>query len=141
MSNKVAAIQMVSTADVPANLEAAARLIAAAASDGAELVLLPETFAVLEGGPMRQYGELEGTGTTLLQGFLSAQASRHQIMLVGGTIPLISRPGTSEDDPDRLIADGRVRASSLVFDRTGQQLARYDKIHLFDVTVAEKSTH
>lgn len=140
MSNKVAAIQMVSTADVPANLEAAARLIAAAASDGAELVLLPETFAVLEGGPMRQYGELEGTGTTLLQGFLSAQASRHQIMIVGGTIPLISRPGTSEDDPDRLIADGRVRASSLVFDSTGQQIARYDKIHLFDVTVDDKQT-
>ncbi|MCH7817193.1 MAG: carbon-nitrogen hydrolase family protein [Proteobacteria bacterium] len=140
MSNKVAAIQMVSTADVPTNLEAAARLIAAAASDCAELVLLPETFAVLEGGPMRQYGELEGTGTTLLQGFLSAQASRHQIMLVGGTIPLISRPGTSEDDPDRLIADGRVRASSLVFDSTGQQIARYDKIHLFDVTVDDKQT-
>lgn len=140
MSNKVAAIQMVSTADVPTNLEAAARLIAAAASDGAELVLLPETFAVLEGGPMRQYGELEGTGTTLLQGFLSAQASRHQIMIVGGTIPLISRPGTSEDDPDRLIADGRVRASSLVFDSTGQQIARYDKIHLFDVTVDDKQT-
>ncbi len=41
----VAAIQMISTADVTTNLEAAARLIADAADQGAKLILLPECFA------------------------------------------------------------------------------------------------
>ena len=62
MLNKGAAIQMVSTDDVDENLATADRLIALAAERGADLVVLPEVFAVLEGGPMRQYGEMEGTG-------------------------------------------------------------------------------
>jgi nitrilase len=46
---RIAALQMVSTPNVSDNLEAAARLIARAASDGAQLALLPEVFATLEG--------------------------------------------------------------------------------------------
>lgn len=140
MKHKVAAIQMVSKSDVEANLAAAARLIDIAVADGAELVLLPEVFAVLEGGPMRRYGEIEGDADGLLQNFLSEQARQHEIIVVGGTIPLISRPGKSEDDTDRIIEDGRVRAASLVFDATGRQIARYDKIHLFDVMVDDKQS-
>ena len=140
MKHKVAAIQMVSTSDVEVNLAAAARLIALAAADGAELVLLPEVFAVLEGGPMRQYGEIEGDPDGLLQNFLSGQAQKHKIIVVGGTIPLISRPGKSEDDADRIIENERVRAASLVFDASGHQIARYDKMHLFDVIVNDKQS-
>jgi deaminated glutathione amidase len=141
MSTRVAVIQMVSSASVEANLDAAARLIGAAAADGAELVLLPEVFAVLEGGPMRQYGEIEGeAGENSIQGFLSTQARQHQLILVGGTIPLISRPARLASADDLLIQDGRVRASCLVYDSQGDQIARYDKIHLFDVMVNDQQS-
>ncbi|NKB33976.1 MAG: carbon-nitrogen hydrolase family protein [Pseudomonadales bacterium] len=139
MKHSVAAIQMVSTADVDENLAAADRLIAQAASAGAEMVSLPEVFAVLEGGPMHGFGEVEGEGK--IQQFLSSQAKKHGLILIGGTIPLLSRPNTTPADADHLIEDQRVRPACLVFDGEGQQLARYDKMHLFDVKVADKQAN
>ena len=85
---------------------------------------------------MRQYGEVEGSGK--IQDFLSEQARNNQLMVVGGTIPLISRPArTTTDNPD-IIEDERVRPACLVFDAAGKQIARYDKMHLFDVKVDDK---
>ena len=55
MKHVVAAAQMVSTGNVDANLAAAERLIAQAAQANAEMVSLPEVFAVLEGGPCLLY--------------------------------------------------------------------------------------
>jgi len=138
MTRKLAAIQMVSGPDVDENLANAAELIAEAACRGAELVLLPEVFAALEGEPMRSHGERQGAPGSPIQTFLSAEARRHGIVLVGGTAPLLSRPGRSVSDPDYLIEDGRVRAASLVYDSGGELLARYDKIHLFDVMVEDR---
>ena len=138
MTRKLAAVQMVSGPDLDRNLADAAELIAEAAAEGAELVLLPEVFAALEGEPMRSHGERQGAPGSPIQEFLAAQARRHGIVLVGGTAPLSSRPGKSESDPGYLIEDGRVRASSLVYDAAGDLLARYDKIHLFDVMVEDR---
>lgn len=136
MNSVVAVVQMISGADLDTNLQAASRLIAEASRQGANLVLLPEVFAVLEGGPMRQYGEVEGDGP--IQAFLAEQALKNQITLVGGTIPLISRPGVAPGAPGYLVDRERVRPACLVFDAAGKQCARYDKIHLFDVTVADQ---
>ena len=136
MKHTVAAVQMVSTADVDENLAAAQRLIAKAAAANAEFVLLPEVFAVLEGGPMHHRGEIEGSGK--IQNFLSAQAKAHKLVLAGGTIPLLSRPNTTATDAEHLVDNDRVRPACLVFDKHGQQIARYDKMHLFDVKVADK---
>lgn len=138
MTRKLAAVQMVSGPDLDRNLADAAELIAEAATQGAELVLLPEVFAALEGEPMRSRGERQGAPGGPIQEFLADQARRHGIVLVGGTMPLSSRPGKSESDPGYLIADGRVRASSLVYDAAGELIARYDKIHLFDVLVEDR---
>jgi nitrilase len=46
---------------------------------------------------------------------------------VGGTAPLLAGD------------DGRVAAASLVYDSDGKRAARYDKIHLFDVDIPERS--
>ncbi|MDA1370199.1 MAG: carbon-nitrogen hydrolase family protein [Proteobacteria bacterium] len=134
--SKVAAIQMVSTGDVDENLAAASRLIGSAAEQGAELVLLPEVFAVLEGGPMRGYGEVEGSGK--IQDFLAQQARDRQLILVGGTIPLLTRPRNSANERGEAIEDDRVRPACLVFDDCGVQIARYDKMHLFDVRIDDR---
>lgn len=134
---RVAAIQMVSTPTIEQNLSAAARLISQAAEKGAELIVLPEVFATLEGlSPLAEVGEIAhpaipSLGATPLQDFLASQAAKHALVIVGGTIPLLSRADGS------LIEDGRVRASSLVFNAQGERVARYDKVHLFDVQVSD----
>lgn len=140
MPHTVAAVQMVSSGDIHANVEAARRLIALAASRGAELVLLPENFAVLDGGPLRQYAEVEGDEGALLQGFLTAQAQQHGLVLVAGTVPLRSRPSQAPGLAAELLEDGRVRPACLVYGPHGGLIARYDKMHLFDVAVADRQS-
>jgi deaminated glutathione amidase len=138
MSTKVAVLQMISTASVDDNLQTAARLIAQAADAGAKLVLLPENFAVLEGGPLVQFAEMEGDEHAPLQNFLAEQSRTHQLTIVGGTIPLINRPSDPGGSASEVLTDGRVRPACLVFDPSGGLTARYDKIHLFDVKVDDK---
>ena len=129
---------MVSTSSLQHNLDSAARLIKLAAEQGAKLVLLPEVFAVLEGGPMAEFAEVEGSGP--IQEFLSKQACENRLTVVGGTIPLLTRPGMSEKDEGGVLEDGRVRPACLVYDDQGRQIARYDKIHLFDVAVDDNQS-
>jgi predicted amidohydrolase len=136
-TKRIAAVQMVSGADVSANLASAARLIAEAAQRGASLVVLPENFAVLDGGPQAQFAERQGDFTGLLQRFVSEQAQAHDIYIIAGTMPLITRPAVGDKEPEVLV-DGRVRPASLVFDPQGQITARYDKMHLFDVEISDK---
>lgn len=121
----IAAVQMASGPNVNANLLEAERLIAQAAAAGAQLVVLPENFALMgrQETDKVKVREIEGDGP--LQTFLARQAVRHNIWLVGGTIPL---QATDEH---------KIRASCLLFDNTGRQVARYDKLHLFDVQVMD----
>ena len=107
----VAAVQMASGPNVSANLGEAERLIAQAVDGGAKLVVLPENFAHMStgDGDWRAVRETDGRGR--IQDFLAAQAARHGVWLVGGTIPLES-PKTD-----------RYRAACLVYDDSGQRVA------------------
>src|SRR6516162_2813550 len=120
---KVAAIQMTSGPDVPANLEQAQLLLEEAAARGARLAALPENFSFmgLKDADKRAVAERDGAGP--VQDFLAAEARRLRLWIVGGTVPLVAG------------ADGRVAAASLVYDSDGVRAARYDKIHLFDVDI------
>lgn len=117
---------MTSGPDVAANLDAAARLIAQAAQADAQLVVLPENFALMGRADADVLRIREQPGAGPLQEFLAGQARSHGVWLVGGTIPLVADG----------VAD-KVHAACLVFDAAGRQAARYDKIHLFDVQLAE----
>jgi deaminated glutathione amidase len=121
----VAAVQMASGPNVGANLIEAGRLIQEAAAGGARLVVLPENFAVMgmHETDKVKLGEAYGKGP--IQDFLAQQARRHKVWLVGGTIPLKC------DDPQR------IRAACLLLDDQGKVVARYDKMHLFDVSLPE----
>ena len=123
--DKVAAIQMASSPNVHANLLEATRLIGEAVGSGARLVVLPENFAFMGENDRAQYEHREVEGEGPLQRYLSETARNHGIWLVGGTIPLVAND------------DSKVRAACLVYDDQGQQVARYDKIHLFDVHLLE----
>ncbi len=120
-----AVVQMVSGSDLAANLASAGRLIGQAAQAGARLVALPENFALLGRREQDKLAVAEPDGAGPIQDFLADTARRHGIYLVGGTIPLRGA------DPQR------VRAACLLHGPDGLRLARYDKIHLFDVEVGE----
>lgn len=122
---QVAAIQMASGPNVNANLLEATRLIDEAAKGGAKLVVLPENFALMG---MTEYDKLqhrEADGSGPIQDFLQEQSKKHAVWLVGGTIPLAAHDAE------------KVRAACLVFDAEGQRVARYDKVHLFDVSLPD----
>ncbi|HYL00246.1 MAG TPA: carbon-nitrogen hydrolase family protein [Steroidobacteraceae bacterium] len=120
---KVAALQMTSGPEIAANLAQAGALLEDAAAQGARLAVLPENFSFLglRDADKRTVAETDGAGP--VQEFLAASARRLGLWIVGGTIALKSG------------ADGRVAAASLVYDAGGRRVARYDKIHLFDVDI------
>jgi len=124
---RVAAIQMASGPNVNANLLEAQRLIDQAVNAGAGLVVLPENFAQMGNKESDKLKIQEQPGEGPLQSFLAEQAKQHGIWLVGGAIPIAT------DDP------GKVFASSLLFSDQGKQVARYDKVHLFDVHISESN--
>ncbi|RMG59963.1 MAG: carbon-nitrogen hydrolase family protein [Gammaproteobacteria bacterium] len=119
--NRVAAIQMASGPKVPVNLEEAERLINQAVQGGAELVVLPENFALMGMTEQDKVEVAEEDGSGPMQDFLARMASTHGIWLVGGTVPIRS------PEP------GKVYGACLLYNDQGERVARYDKIHLFDV--------
>jgi nitrilase len=116
---RIAAVQMVSGPEVAPNLEAAGRLIAAAAASGARLVALPENFYIIgrHEGDKVKVREPDGRGP--IQDFLSSASRKHKVWIVGGTVPI-------ETGNPNLI-----RSACLVYDDAGAQVARYDKMHIF----------
>jgi nitrilase len=116
---KIAAVQMVSTPDWPANRDAAARLMAQAAAAGAALVVLPEYFCALGLRDTDKLALAERPGAGPIQQFLSGQAREHALWLVGGTLPIAT------DTP------GQVLNRCAVFAPDGSAAGHYDKMHLF----------
>ncbi|KVU57841.1 carbon-nitrogen hydrolase family protein [Burkholderia cepacia] len=124
---QVAALQMVSTPDVARNLAEARRLIAEAAGEGAQLVLLPEYFCFMGHRDTDKLALAEPYRDGPIQHFLADAARRHGIWVIGGTLPL------KAPEPDRVLN------TTLVFDPSGNEAARYDKIHLFNFEKGDES--
>jgi len=116
----MAAVQMTAGPEVSANLNEAARLIDIAVMKGAKLVVLPEYFCIMGMKDADKVAAREEEGSGPIQEFLGKTAKSLGIWLIGGSVPLVSAR------PDK------VRNSCLVYDNSGKQVARYDKIHLFN---------
>ncbi len=116
---------MISTADVDQNLESASELITQAVNQGANFLLLPENFPLMGHEEHDKVAILEPFGQGPIQDFLSEQSQKHGVWLMGGTIPLQAS-----------VVD-KIRAACLLYDPEGRCAFRYDKMHLFDVTVDE----
>ena len=117
---KISALQMVSTTHVGANLVAAQHLIARAANEGAELVALPENFCLMGHQDRDKVLIAESPGNGPIQQMLSHCAHENAVWVIGGTLPLLT------DDPERVLN------TCCAFAPDGTQVARYDKIHLFN---------
>jgi predicted amidohydrolase len=119
------AIQMTSTPDVNHNMRIVAELIYQAAIKKSKLVVLPEMFPMMGAEEKNKFEIAEIYGSEIIQNFLSEQARKNNIWIVGGTIPIATQ------DPHR------VRAACIVYNEKGEAVARYDKMHLFDVCITE----
>ena len=127
---KIAAVQMVSTPDWPANRDSAARLIGQAAAAGATLVLLPEYFCIMGRRDTDKLALAEAPGATAaspIQAFLSDAAREHGLWLVGGTLPIAVESATASAATSHTQALNRC----CVYAPDGTQAAHYDKMHLF----------
>jgi deaminated glutathione amidase len=118
---RVAVIQMNSGPEKPANLRAAKALIEEAIeAERPDLVSLPETFTVMGGGDAGRRAAAEaipgGEAYRMLQGL----AREHGVNIHGGSF--FEERG-----------EGKLANTTVVFDRQGEEVARYRKIHLFDI--------
>jgi predicted amidohydrolase len=120
---KVAAIQMTSGHVVQDNLAAAGALLREAKDLGADIACLPENFSFigLKDADKLQVAEADGVGP--IQEFLRDTARQLKLWILGGTTVI------KGDSP------ARVANASLLIDANGKRVARYDKIHLFDVAL------
>lgn len=125
MNSCVAVIQMNSTDNLAENLRQAELLIAQAAHAGAKLIVLPEMFVLIGKNETDKLKLVEAAGQGIIQTFLANQALTHKVWLVGGTVPIAAH------DPYK------VRAACFLYDAMGKPVARYDKIHMFDVLVGD----
>jgi predicted amidohydrolase len=120
---KVAAIQMTSGHVVADNLAAAAELLREAKDLGADIACLPENFSFIGLKDADKLKVAEADGEGLIQDFLRDTARRLGLWILGGTTVI---KGDSA---------ARVANASLLIDADGKRVARYDKIHLFDVAI------
>ena len=127
--SKVAAIQMASAPQRDATLMEARRLIHLAKDQGAELVVLPENFPIMGVQESDKVDIREPYGDGPIQSFLCEQAAKHDIWIVCGTIPIWC------DDPNKIIA------ASILYNAQGEEVARYEKIHLFDVELGTEESY
>ena len=117
-----AAIQMNSLPDLHKNLAQAEELIDLAVRQGAELVGLPENFSFLgdEDAKLAQSDAIAQES----EKFIKTMAQRFQVSLLGGGFPVP-------------VGGGKVHNTALLVDPSGQEVARYEKVHLFDVNLPD----
>ncbi|WP_196137363.1 carbon-nitrogen hydrolase family protein [Aliikangiella sp. G2MR2-5] len=127
-SFRIASIQMVSTTSVEANLKTAKKLIKTAIGHGAEMVVLPEYFAIFAKDSAQRERAVEVHTKGRVYRFLSNQAKENKIWIIGGSHPVVTNSQSFETKPF-----GRC----YIFNPDGRYVCHYDKIHLFDVQVED----
>ncbi len=122
----VAAIQMNSQQSIEDNLSDIKSAIIDARAQGAQLVVLPENCCSMG----RQFATAEQFDA--LSETIAEYARTYGVYVLAGSLPCPYRPD------GMIVPDSRLRQVSLLFAPDGTQVARYDKIHLFTATVADK---
>ncbi|MGB7086387.1 MAG: carbon-nitrogen hydrolase family protein, partial [Phormidesmis sp.] len=121
-----AALQMTSVSDLEQNLAQAEELIDLASRRGAELITLPENFSFL-GDEVAKFQRAKEI-CTASEKFVKTMAQRYRITLLGGGYPVPS-------------PDGRTYNTAILVDANGEELMRYEKVHLFDVNLPDGNTY
>lgn len=123
----VSVAQMTSLNVIEDNLSSVNDLVISCHTKGSQLLVLPENFACFAPGKQRE----TAARFESIQSYLEHLAHRYQLWIVSGTIPCPFRPNGD------IVPEGKVRTTSLCISPEGT-VARYDKIHLFDVMVDDE---
>lgn len=123
MMAHVGLLQMVSSADVQRNLDGLETWFQQAQQQRVQLMVLPENFAFMGRDEADKLRIAEQPGQGLIQQTIRQLAKRYGMWVIAGTIPLIA-------------SEKRVTASCLVYNDLGEEIARYDKIHLFNLRLS-----
>jgi nitrilase len=120
---KVSLVQMNSISDKAANIAAAKALIERAVVEEApDWILLPEQFDWAGGARADKLANAETMPGGPAYAMAQELAQRHKVFVHAGSIM------------ERIEGENRIHNTSVVFNRQGEEIARYRKIHLFDVT-------
>ncbi|MBT7642130.1 MAG: carbon-nitrogen hydrolase family protein [Rhodobiaceae bacterium] len=130
---KVACVQMTSACDPADNLREIDARTRAAAAAGAELVSLPETCISMEKNRKAMRARLQPEAESASLHVLCGLAKELGIHLLIGSMVLAN--DTQKGDAERAVN------RSLYINPQGEIVAHYDKIHMFDVTLASGETH
>lgn len=121
-------VQMVSSSQINSNLTSLTFYFSKAQKAGSKLIVLPENVAFMGKQETDKLVIAEIYGEGEIQETISNYAKQYKIWVIAGTLPLRGR-------------DDKVRSSCLVYDDEGKCVARYDKIHLFDVRLSKEESY
>lgn len=120
---KIALIQMATTASVEQNLENLSSWLEKAREAQVDVAVVPEEFLTLSLKREEKYLISEPLDAGPIQAQLSLLAKKYKLYLIAGTVPIRSTQAN------------KITASMLIYDPTGTRISKYDKIHLFDVSI------
>ncbi len=126
---KTALLQITSSDDPAENLEMVRAMMAHAAAQGAQFILTPEVTNCVSTSTTRQHEVLQHEEDDITLAGLREQAAKLGVWLLIGSLAIKTHD-----------SDGRFANRSFMIDPQGQIVARYDKIHMFDVQVTESET-
>jgi len=121
----VAIAQLVSSDVLPDNLRVVEKLVVNAVELGAQMIVLPENFALMPLRSAELLSMAEELGNGAIQSFLSELSAKYNCWIVAGSLPIKSE------------IENKVYATCLVYNGVGEQVAYYHKIHLFDADIAD----
>ncbi|PHS41199.1 MAG: amidohydrolase [Robiginitomaculum sp.] len=124
---RAAVINLRCGGDIAANLETAEHYIRAAHKDGAKLIATPENTLLMQPGSKKLFAAIQPEAQTLGVSFFSALARELGIDLLIGSMAI-------------KLSERKAANRSFLFGPDGKIKARYDKIHMFDVTINEAET-
>jgi deaminated glutathione amidase len=123
---KVSLVQMNSISDKAVNIGEARRLMEEViAADKPDLVVLPENFDFLGGTTADKLRASETIPGGPAYSMCREIAAKHRVFVHAGSLV------------ERVEGENRVHNTTVVFDRSGREIARYRKIHLFDITTPD----
>ncbi len=121
---RISALQLCSNGNLRHNLSTISELVKQSSMGGARMVFLPENFAMIGKQQSDTMEIAEPLGQGLIQDELSLMAKKYKTWIFAGGMPTLQ--------------GSRCYQTMVVFDANGEQVAHYNKIHLFDVTVPDE---